>query len=344
MLMAVAAAWFGIAEAEARRLEAAAPGELAVRGNIKNTVHELFAMGDYAGLENIAGYYRSHDVRTPSGAAKLTLFYAAFHELSGGIGPNDSPAWQAFSAKIASWQGQFANQPTAFIVQAVALKSYAWSIRPRTFVREASTAGDAKFMAALRNTRAMLEQNRVIASTDPQFYALRASLSAPLGEAPDELMALTTQGRARFPDYLAIDFAGVDYFAAGDGMAAPGTDEAARIEAFARGAAVDPEADDKYARLYWHAYQVVYGNDLFRRSRADWPRMRAGFAAIQKHYPDAWNANHFALFACLAGDQAAAKSAFENLDGSEPPLTIWQSRAVVNGCRQWASRAISSRR
>ena len=340
----IAAAWIGIAEVEAGRLQPAQPGEIAARENLKQTVHEFYDRSDFAALERLAGDLRSSGARTPSGVAKLSVYYAALHDIAASIGPGDDKGWQRFSVKLAGWQGQFTDQPTAAIAQVIALKSYAWSLRPRLIVQEAATGDDARFLAALNNARSVLDANRAVASADPQFYVLRAQLATALGEAPDQLMALTAEGRQKFPGYAAIDFSGLDYFATGDGAKAPGTEEAARIEAYVRTASADvPDEDERYARLYWHAYQLVYGDDLFRRSRADWPRMRVGMSAIAAHFPDAWNLNQFAYFACLAGDRDTTRRLLAEVS-DPPPLQIWQSRAVLDGCRQWASLEPQTRR
>ena len=345
-LAAVAVAWVGIAEVEAGHLLPEPRSEMLEREALKQSVHALFDRNDFAALERLAGDFRNSGARTPSGIWKLTVFYTAFHDISASIGATDDRGWQRFSAKLADWQGQFAEKPTALVVQGIALKSFAWSLRPRWIVLEASTGAATKFQAALNNARDMLDHAKSTASADPHYYVLRADLATALGEAPDQVMALTDEGRAKFPDYFALDFSGLDYFGAGDGAAAPGPIEAMRVEAFASTAASKTGADGgaaRYARLYWHAYQAFYGNDLFRKSRVDWPRMRTGLGDIALRYPDAWNVNNFAYFACLAGDRGTARRLIASIAG-RPPLEVWQSRAIFAGCRRWASLEPQSRR
>jgi len=147
------------------------------------------------------------------------------------------------------------------------------------------------------------------------------------------------QGRVKFPGYFALDFSGLDYFAAGDGTKAIGPAEAARIEAFAATAAsaAGPDADQRYARLYWHAYAAIYGKDLFKQSRVNWPRMRDGMNSLVAQYPDAWNINSFAYLACIAGDRQTTQHLMARLPERPLVLAVWQARAVFASCRKWAS-------
>lgn len=342
----IAAAWIGVAEVEASRLTGGATGELAERAALKQSVRDLFDHGDYSALERLAGYYRASGVRTPGGAWRLTVLYAAFHDLAAGIAPSDAAGWRQYSARLADWQGQFPAQPTAHIAQAIALKSYAWSVRPRTIVQQASTGGEQKFLAALANARDLLDHDKAIASADPHYYVLRADIAIALGEAPDVVMAAVAEGRAKFPAYYALDFSGLDYFAAGDGARAIGPDEARRIEAFASTAAAQAGADgdERYARLYWHAYAVFYGDDLFKRSEVNWPRMRTGMTSLVARYPDARNINAFARLACTAGDRETTRTLMAQLPERPVMTEVWQAKAAFAACRKWAGAAVKTAR
>jgi hypothetical protein len=50
-----------------------------------------------------------------------------------------------------------------------------------------------------------------------------------------------------------------------------------------------------------------YGVDFFQRTKADWPTLRGSFDALISTYPDAWNLNGYALFACIANDVERAR-------------------------------------
>ena len=91
-----------------------------------------------------------------------------------------------------------------------------------------------------------------------------------------------------------------------------------------------------YARIYWFASQREFDNDLFRGSKAMWPKMKAGFDDVIRRYPDAWNLNHYAKFACLAGDRSKTREVLAKLPG-EPIASAWEPASLLAECRRWSS-------
>lgn len=336
--LAIATGWVSIATVEAGRLKPAAePAELSQRSGLKLAVHRLYLAGDFAGLDRMAEDFRRTGERTPSGVWKLSVFYSAIYDLSDGLQRHDGKGWDQLFARLDTWRGKFPGQPTAYVAEGIALHAYASAQRPRQIVREASTGSDETFAIALRKARDWMETNKAIASSDPQYYVVRADIARAIGEEPDQFMALIDEGLDKTPGYYQLYFAGFDYFAAsGEGD----TDaQAARMEAFANSAVLrgkQTEGDALYARLYWHAFNGFYGNDLFHKTRADWTRMRNGLKEVVAQYPDAWNVNHFAYLSCLAGDRDTTRQVIAGM-GEPPVLKVWQARAVFEGCRKWAS-------
>lgn len=53
-----------------------------------------------------------------------------------------------------------------------------------------------------------------------------------------------------------------------------------------------------YARLHWSGS----GKNLFKSGRTDWNKMKQSFEELVAKYPDPWNVNNYAKFACLAED------------------------------------------
>ena len=338
--LAIGAGWFSIASVEAGRLRPTSePAELSQRAGLKLAVHTLYDTGDFAGLGRMAEDFRRTGERTSSGVWKLSVFYSALYELSDGLGRHDGKGWQQLFGRLDTWREAFPSQPAAYVAEGIALQAYAGVMRPRQIVREASAGSDESFAIALRKARDWMDTNKAIASADPQFYVVRADIARAMGEEPDQFMALVNEGLDKSPGYYQLYFAGFDYFAvAGEGN---GDAQAARMEAFANSAVLrskQSEGDALYARLYWHAFTGFYGNDLFRKTRADWSKMRSGMKDVVAHYPDAWNVNHFAYLSCLAGDRDTTRQVIASM-GEPPVLKVWQARAVFEGCRKWASAA-----
>jgi hypothetical protein len=336
-LAAVALAWFGIAEVTAQRLAAThAPAEMSQRADLKKLIRERFKADDFAALDALEISFRDGTQRTSSGIWKLTVFYGAFQDLAKSIARDDSTGWQTVSAKLERWRLAYGASPAPILATAVAMKAHAWATRPRQYVLEASTGTDDRFIRALRQTAELLDSTKAVASADPHYYAVRADLAAALNEGPGPFMERITEGLDKAPAYLPVYFAGLNYFA--DGNATERPDVARRIEAFANTAAQrlpGTEGAAIYARLYWHAFSAIYGDDLFAKSLVDWTRMRSGIDVVLTRYPDAWNRNNFAYLACLQKDQFAAKRLLTGV--TEPILSVWKAKKIFTGCQHWAN-------
>lgn len=311
--------------------------EFAGRDRIKAEVGKLFRASDFAALDELAARYRDNQERTGSGVYKLSVYYATFHGLAAALDRHDEAGWRRLHAVVANWRAASPYSPSPVIAEAAMLKAHAWVLRPRRFVLEAAVTPQDKFVGTIRQAAAVLDEAKSVASPDPHYYALRAELASALDEAPGPFMDLIEEGLARTPGYLPIHFAGLGFFA--DEGAASSPEIARRIEAYASTAAARlPGAEGKavYARLYWHAYSVIWGDDLFRNSRVDWARMRDGIDAVLASFPDPWNRNNFAYLACLKQDRETARRLLDGISG--PPLmTVWKAKPILEGCRAWAA-------
>jgi hypothetical protein len=88
------------------------------------------------------------------------------------------------------------------------------------------------------------------------------------------------------------------------------------------------------ARMYWHVARY-FGPGQLTRPEGNWPTLRVSFEDLVARYPDRWNLNGYARFACDAGDKDAAKRMFGRIGNSVVPST-WANMAMYNRCRSWA--------
>jgi hypothetical protein len=247
--------------------------ELAERRAIKAEIRGLFASLDLEGLEALAAKYRALKERTPSGVWKLALYYAAIHEAAVDVEPGDEDAWQALHENLSIWREKHPDSPTPIIASAIAFKRLAWNVRPSGLLQEASASPEERFAAVLHGALGFLESNREVASSDPHFYVVWASLAAALGTEEARFLSRIEEGIAREPGYYQLYFAALDAFADEEDP-----EELAKpIEAFANMAAERTAAEEGlglYARLYWYATTAFWKERVFEVSRADWPRLR----------------------------------------------------------------------
>jgi hypothetical protein len=92
-----------------------------------------------------------------------------------------------------------------------------------------------------------------------------------------------------------------------------------------------------YARIYWYASQDQFKDAIFLVSVAHWKDMREGFKSIIADYPDQWNINNYAKFACLVGDEATTREAVGLMKG-DPIESAWPSTDQYRSCEQLAGR------
>lgn len=91
-----------------------------------------------------------------------------------------------------------------------------------------------------------------------------------------------------------------------------------------------------YARIYWYAAQTIYGNDLFVGSDVRWENMRVGIWDVLDRYPDQWNIQNFAFFACLTQDATTLADLMAMIDGP-PIMRVWKNDEVLLYCRDLAA-------
>ena len=85
-----------------------------------------------------------------------------------------------------------------------------------------------------------------------------------------------------------------------------------------------------YARIYWYASQAHFQNELFTKSFAAWPRMKEGFEDVIARYPDSWNLNNYAKFACLARDKETTREILKRIQ-SDPVMEAWDPPSFYSG-------------
>ena len=87
------------------------------------------------------------------------------------------------------------------------------------------------------------------------------------------------------------------------------------------------------ARLNWSAWDGA----MFVNGQTDWSRMKKGFEKMTSDFPDNWNRNNFAKFACMAGDKSALREQL-NLIGNKVAIDAWRDISFYQHCSQIAAR------
>ena len=307
-------------------------GEFEEREAIKKRTAFLLSSRNFMELERLAQEYRVDKSRTPSGLWKLTLFYYGIHDYCGNINLKDENYWDASKSRTEGWIKEYPKSPTPYISHGIIMKQYAWKFRGGGFANTVPEEAWQPFHEHLINAKAFLEKYKKIADTDPHWYEVMADIATGLCVNRSEFQKIIDEGLEKEPLYYQLYFAAIDYYA-------PKWHGSAKdIEEFANSAVErtkDLEGLGMYARIYWSAYETEYGTRLFIDSNVVWDKMKKGIDDVLKRYPDQWNINNFALFACLAKDKQKAKELF-NLIKEPPMLQVWESESKYLRYKSWA--------
>ncbi|MGE0359023.1 MAG: hypothetical protein AB7P08_19115 [Burkholderiales bacterium] len=315
---------------------AAAEPELAQRARIQHEAQMAFIDEDYRKLDAMHREFLEGKSRTPSGIWKLSVFHSALGELLSDArrSPMREPQFATYERRLQRWMKQFPESPAPRIVHALLLGERGWAIRGGGYAHTVPAEAWAPFQRYIAQSRQYLEEHKALASKDPRWY--QAMLQNARAESWDEAryQALLDEALAREPLFYQT------YFEALENLLPKWHGDAERIERFALDAVERTAAQEgrgMYARIYWFAAQTEYGNDLFAKSRAAWPRMKEGFDDVVARYPDPWNLNNFAKFACLASDKATTKALLERI-GKDVVPAAWDPPPFREECAIWASK------
>lgn len=301
--------WLAVSGAQA--------GELEDRHRLEQQATSLFAQEKFKELSLLAHEYRVKESRTSSGLWFLTLYYAG---LSGAINAaDDDRRWDAVGKKIQKWISLHPDSPAAHNTYADYLVGRAWRHRGTGWARDVRKEDWAPFYRNLAEAREHLERHKPTTAIDPRWYELMLTIARDEGWERDRFDALVHEAIGRHPRFYQIYFAALDY------LVPRWHGNRQEIEKFA-GMATEHtqqvEGTGMYARIYWYASQTEYGNELFRKSSVEWDRMKRGIDDVLARYPDQWNIQNFARFACLAGDKEKTKELMARVQG-EPIRRAW---------------------
>jgi hypothetical protein len=305
--------------------------EMGDRDAIKAEVVAAFTRKDFSRLDAMADEFRRNKSRTSSGLWHLTLFYAALRDAFDSYGASDE-SWTEVEHSIERWAKAFPNSPTTHVAYGMALIDHAWFFRGNHYADAVPPEAWAPFRHYIRRAHDYLLAHKAEASIDPRWYETMLTVARAQDWDERSFRRLVDEALLAEPDFYQTYFAALEY------LLPKWHGDVAKIEKFANEAVIvtrQTEGTAMYARIYWYASQTQFGNDVFSDSLAVWPKMRTAFDDIIKRYPDAWNTNNYARFACLAKDRDKAKQLF-TLIGASPIADAWEPPESFTRCRSWA--------
>lgn len=310
-----------------------APGyasELEERAAIARDVSALFEAEKFDELDRMAEEFRTQESRTSSGLWKLTLFYRGLYVQHDG--PRDEAYYDRVARLFQRWAAQNPDSTVAHIGYAGKFITRAWFFRGNGWAHEVPEEAWKPFNEYLEKARLYLMEHKQATDSDPAWFEFMLAIARDQNWPLDRFLALVEEATAKHPNYYKIYFNAIDY------LLPKWHGNKAMIEEFAKLAVEktrDREGVGMYARIYWYASQFQYGTSLFTKTEVVWDRMAAGIDDVLARYPDQWNINNFAHFACLARDREKAAALLARIEG-DPIKPAWANNlATYKVCKTW---------
>lgn len=308
--------------------------EMEERIAIEKKTIPLFYAENFSELEKMANAFRTERSRTASGIWKLTVFHSAISRAIWlqATEKNSQEQYKAIHARIDRWAQQFPDSPAAHIARSTTFIEQAWSYRGGGYASAVKPEAWAPFHQHVTLAKDNLLKHKSVSSIDPAWYESMLDVAKLEGWPPARFHDLLNEALDREPLYYQTYFAALQY------LLPKWNGGERQIEAFAQAAVkrtTKQEGQGMYARIYWYASQTEYKNDLFLKSSAAWFAMKEGFEDVIARYPDAWNLNNYAKFACLAQDKAKTRELLKRTSSSVEPKA-WSPPSLREKCAEWA--------
>jgi hypothetical protein len=308
--------------------------DLAARNSVQSQASTLFAKRDFKGLNVLAEQLRTSGDRTPAGFLKLRQFYrglSAYDALEArnlADGPNEQ-AWNSILAEANRWVRE-AHSPAAYVALANFYIDYAWDWRGNGAGNTVKQDHLPYYYAALHKAHEVLARNKAEASIDPEWYVKMAVLARGEDTAPTDIVTLYKEAMQKASNYDYV------YQEIAVNLTPEWHGSWTALDKFAN-EATDSTRDKQGSALYARIYRslVECGCATMDATAASWPHMKAGFEDLVKQYPDQWNVNSFAFFACQAKDKATLKA--QILATRQLEMPAWNGDVGYYArCKAWA--------
>ena len=298
---------------------------------------KLFA-GLIDDLEKQATEAKSKNATLSDGQPKLAAFYSGVAScISDCQRFETEAAWKLKYGRISDWLKKYPNSTSAKVAEASYFVGYAWFARGRGYASTVKEDAWPLFRERIETARTKLEALTGADRNDPGWYASMLQVAVAQGWPTEKFETVYAEGAKRFPTYTDLYFVAALYFTPKWGGSQTAFNE------FVEQVVANTKSqlgETMYARVNW-AYS---SRDMFVTRKADWGRMKVGFQRIMRDYPDPWNANNYAKFACMAGDMKTFSELAKQI-GEKPLEAAWFGNVqIYRQCQESAQQAVKNER
>lgn len=316
-------------------------GEALARHEFDEEFSNLFRQQKFEKLEHLYNKAVTEEQRFPSGVYKAYMYArrngSALAPTVRMMSPDGSISresrlahWQQMKVLADNWAKAFPQSSGAVVIQSEILLRTGFVHRGGGYASGVPADDMKRFREFVDLAHDALSARSKMGQKDPAWHTQMLQVGRLQSWLPAERYSNTLKNAlTAFPGFYDI------YFEAALASTPQWGGSAQAVESLAQLAVentMQTEGQALYARIYWSISSMFRGDPVVY-AKAEWPRMRAGFDDVVARYPDPWNLNTFAKFACQAGDASTVRRLFDQI-GKRVDLHVWLSVEVMDGC--WA--------
>jgi hypothetical protein len=301
--------------------------EQEIRDTIQTEVRLNLNRSNFSELEALHAKY-IRDERTPSGKSYLALYYEAIK--ASFKKERDPNYWEKLDEKATNWQKLYPKSSAAVIFKSIILWKHATTMRGAGQEQMVNPDDQLLVEKYAQDTIDYLYAHKEISTVDPEWYVVAIDAIPYTTNSKLTISKLFEEAILKYPDYNDIYKTTIFYSVPKWGGSYEFIDavahKAVEVTKIKQGMS-------NYARIYWYLDSIDTKGRIFDKSKAQWGLMKNGFDDIVKLYPDPWNINTYAYFACMANDYTKMKELLLRLNGaiSFDAWGQWK-KATYDGC------------
>jgi hypothetical protein len=271
----------------------------------------LVMKGAYADLDRAVEDLQRSAPKLSDGQPRL----AALYEGISGSNRFTEELWGVLRQRLEEWRTRNPKSTTAKIASAALPLRHAWFVRGGGAASTVSQSAWKIFEKGAEESRVALNALDGATKENPGWFDAMLDVARAQHWPADRFDAQYEEAVRKQPDYLPLYFKRAAYYSP---QWYGSVEDLRRVieEMVARAQPLMREV--LYARLHW----AMSTNEMFDSGRTDWTRMKAGFEGLIRDYPDPWNVNNYARFACMAQDWRTLERLSVRI-GDKPIAMAW---------------------
>jgi len=305
--------------------------EVPLRDAIKGYARALLLNGDTNTFERETALLRSSGERTAAGAWKIYYFYHSLDDF--GRADPTNPQWATLESTTARWLAATPDSPAAAIMAANVLLEHGWAYRGDGFADSVPVGSGTSYRALLERAARVLDEHRVAAAADPEWYALRIDVAKQQGASAARILDLAEQGLQKNPYYYPIHYKAIEALEPKWG----GSEE--RIRSYVR-MAVERSRSGEGMQAYGRIYVYIARNaqsplvDLNLLGAKREP-LEQSLREIDTAYPDEFNRDNARGIYCFAGFKEDFLALGRRPNPDYYPVAWWDTPEWRQQCDDW---------